>query len=420
MLEENITLSIDLPSGKSVDLAINREKYFSAQAYKKSRDLHDIYENDYLFLPKNINGGVLAYLQDVYGQEKIQDGLYLRQSLENEVFGYIESLLDEVSFDCSFIELEKFCEQIIIKENEAMASSKTDDTLSIILQSKNKSAHLIKLTVQFAIEFLSEGSGMSSYVGGSYGEIQSNIFRIILDEMGEGIYRKKHSHLYEGTMLSLDLSDDPKYYRDFFDISTFTVTNFVYYLCQNKRFFFRFIGSLFRNEACFVNWQKQLGNVMESVFGKKIDRRYFDVHAIVDQDHGRWAFSTIINPAVKLYGESIIPEIIRGFISYKLYQELNDFEFIHGIEAYDRLDLLQNTEFKKGKLIDFINYEEKIFFINKSDVVVETIGDSAITVIHNMSEIKISNTQYVIPAYFPVWIEPKNSEVSIYEINLNL
>ena len=339
-IRDVIQLNYELPSGQELRLELSAKKLLNRGLYDKTRALHEIYTRDYLFVPKQ-GGQVLTYLNDHYAPGKVAEEAARRQLLEVEVFGYIGVILDRQSFDCSVEQLVEFCQGVIDEENDALERDLSDATLDLMLSSANARTHLTKLIVQFASEFLSEGSGMSSYVGGSFGSIQSAIFEIIIDEMGGGVFEKKHSRLYEGTMSSIGLSSDANDFRDVYDLSTYTVNNFVYLLSQNKRYFFRFIGSLFRNEACFVNFQKQFGEALRQVFGSSIDRRYFDVHAVVDQAHSRWSLDNIIRRAVEGFGPEVIPEIVRGFIEYKIYQDLNEIELRHGIETFDALAAVQ-------------------------------------------------------------------------------
>lgn len=411
-----ITLKYTLPTSKDLVLNLDLDKVINPEVYKTSRELHDIYERDYLFIPKKCDS-VLEYLKEEYDAEKVARGIAVRQGLENNVFNYIESILDEYSFDCTYEELVGFFEGIIENENKCLASNTADPTLQLIVDSPNKNIHLKKLIIQLAIEFISEGSGMSSYVGGSFGKVQSDLFQIIIDEMGGGEFKHKHSHLYEGVMSSLNLSDETKFYRDYFDTGTFTVMNYVYYICQNKRFFFRFVGSLFRNEACFVNFQKQFGDVMEEAFGSSVDRRYFDVHSVVDQDHSNWALDNLVKTAIDSFGQEVIPEIVRGFISYKLYQELNDMELCYGIKAYDSLKEIQNQPCSNKSAILEIKSGEREYIVYGKAVVVEASGEANVTIIHDLSQVDLKEgDKYIVPPYFPVWVAAIDSEVSVSEI----
>lgn len=416
--KQPIKISYDMPAGNRIDLSIDPAKFINRDVYKASRTLHDIYECDYLFIPKDCDD-VLAYLNDEYDADKILKGAVAKNELEHSVFDYVESLLDQHSFECSYEQLVAYCQNVIDTENRDYANDAIDETLQKIIDSDNKPVHLKKMIIQLAIEFLSEGSGMSSYVGGSFGKIQSDIFEIIIDEQGEGKHTKKHSRLYEGTMTSLGLSDDCKYYRDYFDTSTYTVMNYVFLLCQNKKNFFRFVGSLFRNEACFVNFQKQLGGIMEDAFGADIDRRYFDVHAIVDQDHSNWALDNIIKTAVETHGDAVISEILRGFIGYKLYQDLNDIELSHAIDCYDNLAATQMSTFtEKGLLAEF-SPQEKSYFIYEQPVVIKPLHCAKITITHDLSEVTVNKDgYYIVPAFFPVWIDAQQAPAQVFTISL--
>lgn len=416
-IKDKIQLTYDLPSGQELVLNFDTNKLINRNMYKSAKALHEIYERDYLFIPKKCDD-VFAYLAHEYDADKVSQGQAAKQQLEHNVFDYVESMLDQVCFDCSHQQLIDFCRQVISDENQDYENDVVDSTFQMMLDSDNTDTHLKKMLIQLAIEFISEGSGMSSYVGGSFGKTQSDIFQIIIDEMGGGVFANKHSHLYEGAMSSVGLSDETTYYRDYFDISTYIVMNYVFYICQNKRFFFRFIGSLFRNESCFVNFQKQFSKIMKDHFGDGVDTRYFDVHAIVDQDHSIWSLDNIIEGCVKAFGPSVIPEIVRGFISYKLYQDINDIELCHGIHNFDQLNQMQNQSYQAQQLVTDINQGDRQYFIHDNDVVIETHGKAKLTLCYDLSEIELSESEkYLIPAYFPVWLDASSSVTKVTEIS---
>ena len=56
--------------------------------------------------------------------------------------------------------------------------------------------------VQLAPDFLIESSPMARYASGNYGALSSSLFKIIIDELGYGEYKRKHSTLFEETMKS--------------------------------------------------------------------------------------------------------------------------------------------------------------------------------------------------------------------------
>ena len=51
--------------------------------------------------------------------------------------------------------------------------------------------------LQLAPDFLIESSPMARYSSGNYGEMGSALFRIIIDELGYGDHKQRHSTLFE-------------------------------------------------------------------------------------------------------------------------------------------------------------------------------------------------------------------------------
>jgi len=404
------TFSYKFPRVHELKIDINLSELLNNNLHKESLELLKIYEKDYLFIPKNVSSA-LRYLNEHYDQNKIDHERLRLRYLEKKVFGHIDDVLSNISFTCTKDEAINFFQDIIDEEHRALNSTDLDPTLQLIMSSKNPEIHLRKLIVQFAIEFLSEGSAMTQFSGGSFGPLQSSLFRILIDEMGEGIFSKKHSRLYEQTMSSIGYSDICGRYKDYFDTSMLHVTNYIYYLSSNKKYFFRFLGSVLRNEACFINWQKQLGIVSKQVFGEKIDQRYFDVHALVDQDHGNWSLETLIKPAIQMYGEEIIPEIMRGYIEYTLYQDINNYEFCYLLKCYDDLE----SNILKVGSFDNIN-NMKRYVSNESLHISRYLNDAQVKLAYDGSLISLKeNKELIIPKYFPIY-----SNVDIEETQKNI
>jgi mannose-6-phosphate isomerase-like protein (cupin superfamily) len=78
--------------------------------------------------------------------------------------------------------------------------------------------------------------------------------------------------------------------------------------------------------------------VLRTVFGAdQVDSRYFDEHTHIDRFHGEMAFDRIIAPALERYGDSIVPEILRGFEQVRLLQEIADRDLVTQIKFFDNV-----------------------------------------------------------------------------------
>lgn len=418
MLSDTISLSYAMPNKEVLRLDVDARKIFSEDMYARARKLHQIYEQDCLFIPNSMGEGVVDYLADRYDPARLDLAAAEQRKLEADVFGYIDSLLAPHSFNCTREQLLEYFSRRIDEEDAALASDELDSTLALIMRSKDPEVHLKKLLIQFSIEFLSEGSPMAHYAPGAFGPLQANLFRIMLDEMGEGIYEKKHSRLFEGALATLGMNNAHNHYADYFDVSTYVVTDYMFNICKNKKFFLRFLGTMFRNEACFINWQKQLGETIERVFGSSIDRRYFDVHAVVDQDHGRWALDTLVKPALELYGDEVIPEILRGFIELSIYQDLNGLEFCHQVECYEAMRQGAPEAVAASRdPIKIVPQGTRARFMKGGESIITLPPGSRLVSAHDGSEIDGSDGKGAsvrLPSYYPVWLSAGQSDIAVF------
>ncbi|NWB99512.1 iron-containing redox enzyme family protein [Pseudomonas gingeri] len=326
-----VRLSYSLPNGKAIELHLATQELLGVRMNKNVKRLISCYEQDMLFLNKEIEGDIQDHLDDRYSRDKSKKALDELRTLEAVVFAPVSSQLDKVDFSVTADELKAFFGAQLDEEFGRLKNGEFDPTLSYILKDSNGQALMRSLLTQFSIEFLIEGAPMGLYATGAFGTLQSHLLRIYQDEMGNGVPEDKHSHLYEKTMVDLGLSDTPDAYQDHYLTSNMLVSAYTYQICHDKSKFLRYLGGFFRNEACFIVWQKQLGESVREVFSGKVDCHYFDVHTSVDQAHGRWVLDNLISHALERFGDAAAPHILRGFVELMIYQDIFGLELDHQI-----------------------------------------------------------------------------------------
>lgn len=330
-LDNVLRLSYSLPNGSTVNLHLATEALLGVRMNKNVKRLIGCYEQDMLFLNKDIEGDIQDHLDARYGRDKSKKALDELRTLEAVVFAPISSQLDKVDFSVTADQLKAFFGNQLDEEFTRLKSGEFDPTLTHILHDPNSQALMRSLLTQFSIEFLIEGAPMGLYATGAFGTLQSHLLRVYQDEMGNGVPEDKHSHLYEKTMVDLGLSDTPDAYQDHFLTSNMLVSAYTYQICHDKSKFLRYLGAFFRNEACFIVWQKQLGESVREVFNGQVDCHYFDVHTSVDQAHGRWVLDNLVSHALERFGDAAAPHILRGFVELMIYQDIYGLELDHQI-----------------------------------------------------------------------------------------
>jgi mannose-6-phosphate isomerase-like protein (cupin superfamily) len=212
-----------------------------------------------------------------------------------------------------------------------------------------------------------------------------------MDEYGTGVHAAKHSSLYEKVMESAELATHPHHYWQFFLPSSLSLLNYFHYVSKSHRHFFRYLGALYFTEATLAHANSNQSRVLRTVFGNKIDTLYFDEHAHIDRHHGRMALEEVIEPIVKRVGESVLPDIVRGFEEFCLLQNIADDDLVRQIKWCDYLGTgnaivasppcdgraLQDHEEERGLLsVTHIHDRSEIIFVKKGELdIITGIGE---------------------------------------------
>jgi hypothetical protein len=196
--------------------------------------------------------------------------------------------------------------------------------------------------IQLACDFLTEASAMARNVTGNYGDLQSSLFNILIDEYGAGIHARKHSTLFEATLESLSMHIDVHAYWQFYHASSLALINYFHYVTKNKPLFFRYLGALFFTEATLVNTARRQSMMLRDVFGDTVDRTYFDEHRHIDRHHGDMALNRLVVPALERFGDEVAIEVMLGFEQYRQLQRCADLDLLAQFEWADDLGRYQD------------------------------------------------------------------------------
>jgi hypothetical protein len=309
--------------------ALSRGEILTYSSLAANRILATIYETDLVFLPKAGFGVSRADFEQFYSQTNRVQGEMIRPYLERQVFGFLGQEV-EVSGQWTRSSLETFLRELPKKgSNEPTLSE-----LAIQKSSDPKRAARNWL-IQFAPDFLSEASPMIRNVMGYYGPMQSEWFKVIIDEYGYGVHSTKHSTLFEDTLASVGLATDLHRYWQFYLTSSLMMSNYFHYLGKNHELFFRYLGALYYTETTLVDFCRRAASLLTEVFGEAADTRYFTEHVHIDTHHSQMALEKMILPIVDHCGESIIPEIVRGYEEFQLVSQIADEDFAAQVEWMD-------------------------------------------------------------------------------------
>lgn len=306
-----------------------RDKVLDYSSLTAQRMLTCIYEADLVLLPRTGMGTKWEDFRRFYSNTNRVLGERIRPSLERHAFGFLEEEV-EVSGRWSKDSVEAYLRDGV--EGEMAGASEAE--LAIEKSSDPERAARMWL-VQFGPDFLSEASPMIRNVMGSYGPLQSEWFKIIVDEYGYGVHGSKHSTLFERTLESAGLRSDLHHYWLFYLTSSLMMNNYYHYLGKNHELFFRYLGALYYAESTLVPFCRRSAELLDRVFDGRVDTQYFTEHVHIDQHHGRMALENLILPAIDAYGDDVIPEIVRGFEEIRALSKLADDDFADQIRWMD-------------------------------------------------------------------------------------
>ena len=314
---------IDPDAVRSLDFseALSREQVFSKSALAAHRMLLNIYESDLVFLP---DGDFAAKKNDFgafYSNQNKLLGELIRPALETHVFGFLEKEIT-VTGKWTVAEVRLYLRSLIDAHEQSQL-----EVVTAILSSKEPEKNALSFLIQVASDFLTEASATSRNVLGKYGQIQSELFKIAIDDYGYGVHQAKHSTLFENTLASCGLSTHAHAYWQFYLSSSLALGNYYHYVSRDHSKFFRCLGAIAYAEAMFAHTCKQVAEMLRTIFGGKVDTRYFDEHGHIDAHHGRMAFDNLVTPAIARYGDGVIEQIIRGLEEIRFLTAIADEDF---------------------------------------------------------------------------------------------
>jgi len=309
--------------------ALRKAEILGANALAAHRMLLNIYETDLIFLPASDFANKRSDFSSYYSNDNKLLGELIRPSLEAHVFSFLDDEID-VTGKWTVEALKSYLWSIVEKHEQSGL-----DICARVLASADPQRAARALLIQVAGDFLSEASASARNILGKYGDIQSELFKIVIDDYGYGVHPAKHSTLYENTLASCGLISDVHAYWNFYLSSSLAIGNYYHYVCRDHSKYFRAIGAIAIAEAMFSHTCREISRMLRAVFGKAVDTYYFDEHYHIDAHHGRMAFDYVVAPAIARHGNSVIPDIVRGMEELQLLTTINDEDLMAQIAFAD-------------------------------------------------------------------------------------
>lgn len=330
---------IDRESTQRLDFneTVNRSGALGASALAAHRMLLNIYETDLIFLPDKNFAARKNDFASYYSNDNKVLGELIRPTLEAHVFNFLDQEIN-VTGKWTLEAVKTYLQDLIAKHEQSEL-----EMCTAIVSSNDPVRAGRALLLQLACDFLSEASASTRNILGKYGAIQSEFFKIVIDDYGYGVHPVKHSTLYENTLATADLISEVHAYWKFYLSSTLALANYYHYVSRDHSKYFRAIGAIAVAESMFSHTCRKISQMLRTVFGKKVDTYYFDEHFHIDAHHGRMAFEHVVAPAIEQHGNGVIPDIIRGMEELQLLTAIADEDFIAQVRFFDAVADLKST-----------------------------------------------------------------------------
>jgi hypothetical protein len=270
------------------------------RTFVKHQALMRSYQARYVLLPQAAPpGGVIAPLRRHYDEGRLQALAELRPRLEAEL---IAPLAPAGQGD-----IGPYVEAMLAEIRNAAESP----FIAFLRGAEHRDDHYRNFLVQSSPDLLAEASASALGVIGEFGEPQSALFRILIDEFGYGAHHKKHAVFYRATMKSFGLDDAYNGYWPWFDTAALELHNVIHWLFQNPRNIFRQVGFLLHAETAYQRSTLAHHRYLRE-FHPTADARYFGEHAHIDLHHTRMVIDEAVTPFVARFGAEVGSEIIAG------------------------------------------------------------------------------------------------------------
>ena len=163
-----------------------------------------------------------------------------------------------------------------------------------------------------SLDGLVEASQLSRMIGGVGNKIQAMLTKILLEEYGGGKLSKKHSSFFTSMLSEFGMSTKPEAYFEVVPWEVLANINHSFTVCEQKRNFLRYIGSLLYTEISVPSAFKNYKEAGERLGLSKKSIGYWDIHIKEDLRHGQWMLNEVAFPLIDLYQDSAW-EILFGY-----------------------------------------------------------------------------------------------------------
>ncbi len=167
---------------------------------------------------------------------------------------------------------------------------------------------------------LVEGSRLSRILGGAANEVQSTLFRVLIEEYGGGRLTRKHSTFFAQMLAEFGMHTEPETYFDLVPWEVLVGANHNFLVTERKRYFLRYCGGLTYFEVAGPAVYRNYLAAAQRLGLSEPARGYWELHIREDERHGRWMLDDVALPLVQHYPDDAW-ELVLGYDQERLMGE---------------------------------------------------------------------------------------------------
>ena len=171
-----------------------------------------------------------------------------------------------------------------------------------------------------SLDGLVEASRLSRIFGGASNEIQATLFRVLLEEYGNGRLVRKHSTFFAQMMAELGLHTSPETYLDHVPWQVLASINHNFLLTERKRDFLRYNGGLTYFEIAGPSLYTDYMIAAERLQLSEAAMGYWKLHIREDERHGQWMLTGVALPLADKYPNDAW-ELLLGYDQEKFISD---------------------------------------------------------------------------------------------------
>lgn len=245
------------------------------------------------------------------------------QNYENERSIYLHSVRDLLestwqAWELAQLDTEGLTQLDSNKVKQALQERATQDLNPPLSEAKHyiqKGMTLEGYRLLLAIASLDglvEASRLSRILGGASNEIQSTLFRVLLEEYGNGRLARKHSTFFAQMMAELGLQTSPEAYLDLVPWQVLASINHNFLLTERKQNFLRYNGGLTYFEISGPSLYNDYMIAAERLQLSEAAMGYWKLHIREDERHGQWMLTEVALPLADKYPKDAW-ELLLGY-----------------------------------------------------------------------------------------------------------